>query len=142
MSDLTTLATTWALLIGAVWVLYLVLGGADLGVGMLLRRLSADDRDAALEEIGPTWAANDVWLVIAVATMFGAFPGWYAGWASGLYLPLVVLLVAIIVRHAGIELRDHHSAAGKARWACPPRARTRRRTCSRSARPPRPAASP
>ncbi len=117
MPDLTTLGTTWVGLIGLTWVLYLVLGGADLGVGMLLRRLAPGERSAAVREIGPTWAANDVWLIVAVAVMFGAFPGWYAAWASGLYLPLVVLLVAIIVRHAGIELLGHHDGAAQARWS-------------------------
>nr|WP_282600209.1 cytochrome d ubiquinol oxidase subunit II [Patulibacter sp. SYSU D01012] len=105
--------TTWFALLGAVWVLYLVLGGTDLGVGMLLRRT---DARTALRAIGPTWAANDVWLVIAVAAMLGSFPGWYAAWASGLYLPLVVLLVALMLRHAGIELMTHATERAVERW--------------------------
>lgn len=104
--DPSTLQTTWFVLLGLVWGLYLVLGGTDLGVGMLVRRT---DRRAALRAIGPTWAANDVWLITAVAATLGAFPGWYAAWTSGFYVPLVVLVGAVMVRHGAIELIGHAS---------------------------------
>jgi cytochrome d ubiquinol oxidase subunit II len=118
MTDLTGLPALWLALIGGFWVLYLAFGGADLGVSMLIRRVGGDDdgRAAVLRAIGPTWQANDVWLIIAVAAMFGAFPGWYAEWASGLYLPLLAILVALVVRHAGIELLGHLGEASKRRW--------------------------
>ena len=75
--------TAWFIAIALLWALYLVLEGFDFGVGMLLRRVRGDqfDRRVALHAIGPTWAANEVWLVIAVVAMFGAFPGWYAAWS-------------------------------------------------------------
>lgn len=111
--DPTTLQTTWYALLGVVWVLYLVLGGTDLGVGMLVRRT---DRSSALRAIGPTWAANDVWLVLAIAATLGAFPGWYAELLSGAYLPLVVLVGALMVRHAAIELLGHATPKAGARW--------------------------
>ncbi len=118
MTELSGLPALWLVLIGGFWVLYLAFGGADLGVSMLVRRVGRDDdgRAAVLKSIGPTWQANDVWLIIAVGAMFGAFPGWYAEWASGAYLPLLAILVALIVRHAGIELLDHLGAASKRRW--------------------------
>ncbi|MEV4422834.1 cytochrome d ubiquinol oxidase subunit II, partial [Patulibacter sp. NPDC049589] len=109
----TDLQTTWFALLGLVWTLYLVLGGADLGVGMVLRRV---DRATALRSIGPTWATNDVWLVIAVAATLGAVPGWYAAWTSGLYLPLTAILAALMLRHAAIELVGHASPAAARRW--------------------------
>jgi cytochrome d ubiquinol oxidase subunit II len=106
------MATAWFVAIALLWALYLVLEGFDFGVGMLLRRVRGGgggggdhhDRRVALHAIGPTWAANEVWLVIAVVAMFGAFPGWYAAWASSLYLPLSVVLLALIARNASIEL--------------------------------------
>ena len=103
------MATAWFIAIALLWALYLVLEGFDFGVGMLLRRVregggDQHDRRVAMHAIGPTWAANEVWLVIAVVGMFGAFPGWYAAWASGLYLPLSVVLLALIARNASIEL--------------------------------------
>jgi cytochrome d ubiquinol oxidase subunit II len=110
--DPSALQTTWFVLLGLVWGLYLVLGGTDLGVGMLVRRT---DRRNALRAIGPTWAANDVWLIVAVAATLGAFPGWYAAWTSGLYVPLVVLVGAVMVRHGAIELIEHASPATQRR---------------------------
>jgi cytochrome d ubiquinol oxidase subunit II len=106
MSGLSTLQSIWFVAIASLWVLYLVLEGFDFGVGMLLRRVRRDhgDRRVALHAIGPTWAANEVWVVVAVVAMFGAFPGWYAAWSSGLYLPLAVVLLALISRNAAIEL--------------------------------------
>lgn len=104
--DPNALQTTWFVLLGLVWGLYLVLGGTDLGVGMLVRRT---DRRTALRAIGPTWAANDVWLITAVAATLGAFPGWYAAWTSALYVPLVLLVGAVMVRHGAIELITHAS---------------------------------
>lgn len=106
MADLTLLQSIWLVAIVALWGLYLVLEGFDFGVGMLLRRVRGDqlDRRVALHSIGPTWAANEVWLIVAVVGMFGAFPGWYAAWGSGMYLPLAVALLAIVARNAGIEL--------------------------------------
>jgi cytochrome d ubiquinol oxidase subunit II len=110
--DPSGLQTTWFVLLGLVWGLYLVLGGTDLGVGMLVRRT---DRRTALRAIGPTWAANDVWLIVAVAATLGAFPGWYAAWTSGLYVPLVVLVGAVMVRHGAIELIEHAGPATQRR---------------------------
>lgn len=110
--DPSGLQTTWFVLLGLVWGLYLVLGGTDLGVGMLVRRT---DRRTALRAIGPTWAANDVWLIVAVAATLGAFPGWYAAWTSGLYVPLVVLVGAVTIRHGAIELIEHASPATQRR---------------------------
>lgn len=106
MADLSVLSSVWLVAVVVLWCLYLVLQGFDFGVGMLLGRVRRDhhDRRVALHAIGPTWAANEVWVVIAVVAMFGAFPGWYAAWASGLYLPLVVVLLALIARNLGVEL--------------------------------------
>ena len=103
--------TAWFIAIALLWALYLVLEGFDFGVGMLLRRVRGDqfDRRVALHTIGPTWAANEVWLVVAVVAMFGAFPGWYAAWASSFYLPLSVVLLALIARNASIELLGKRS---------------------------------
>jgi cytochrome d ubiquinol oxidase subunit II len=109
----TDLQTTWYALLGLVWTLYLVLGGTDLGVGMVLRRV---DRETALRSIGPTWATNDVWLIIAVAGTLGAVPGWYAAWTSGLYVPLTTILAALMLRHAAIDLVEHAGPVAARRW--------------------------
>ncbi|MBE2318674.1 cytochrome d ubiquinol oxidase subunit II [Solirubrobacter sp. CPCC 204708] len=115
MFGLEGLPALWLLLLGVVWALYLGLGGADLGVSMLTRRF--EDRTAVLRSNGATWATNDVWLVIAVAATLGAFPGWYAAWLSELYVLVVVIVLALIVRHAGIELIGHVSARAGEWWS-------------------------
>lgn len=114
MLGLEGLPALWLVLLGVVWALYLGLGGADLGVSMLTRRF--EDRSAVLRSNGATWATNDVWLVIAIAATFGAFPGWYAAWMSGLYGVIVVIVLALIVRHAGIELVGHVSERAAEWW--------------------------
>lgn len=112
---MSALQTIWLCAIVGLWVLYLVLEGFDFGVGMLMRRVRRDhgDRRVALHAIGPTWAANEVWVVVAVVAMFGAFPGWYAAWSSGLYLPLSVVLLSLVARNAAIELLGKRSGE---RW--------------------------
>jgi cytochrome d ubiquinol oxidase subunit II len=82
---------------------------------MLTRRF--EDRSAVLRSNGATWATNDVWLVIAIAATLGAFPGWYAAWMSGLYGVLVVIILALIVRHAGIELVGHLAGRAAEWWS-------------------------
>ena len=69
-------------------------------------------RRAAINTIGPLWDGNEVWLIVAGAAMFAAFPGWYAAMFSALYLALVLLLVALIVR--GISFEFAASAARRA----------------------------
>lgn len=118
MSQLPFLPALWVALIGAAWALHLALGGAETGATMLAHRLrgAPGEPDPVARVIGPTWQANDVWLIVAVASTLGAFPGWYAAWAQGLYGPLVVALVALIVRHAGVELAAHAGPAGRRAW--------------------------
>jgi cytochrome d ubiquinol oxidase subunit II len=89
-----------------------VLEGFDFGVGMLMAlfgRAAKDDaekhRRAALNTIGPVWDGNEVWLITAGGAMFAAFPGMYATLFSGLYLPLLAILVGMIVRICAIEWR-------------------------------------
>src|SRR5215468_6263364 len=70
-------------------------------------------RRAAINTIGPLWDGNEVWLIVAGAAMFAAFPGWYATMFSGLYLALALLLAALIIRGVSFEYRGKRDAA---RW--------------------------
>ena len=115
----------WFCLIGLLWAGYLVLEGFDFGVGALLPVLGAG-RDAAdtekrrrvmLTTIGPHWDGNEVWLLTAGGATFAAFPHWYATMFSAFYLPLLVLLVALIVRNMGFEYRGkRNDATWRRRW--------------------------
>jgi cytochrome d ubiquinol oxidase subunit II len=122
------LATFWFIVLGILWTGYLVLEGFDFGVGMLLpvlggRRYASDAADAQkrrrvlLNTIGPVWDGNEVWVLTAGGATFAAFPHWYATLFSGFYLPLLVILVALIVRNLGFEYRHKRDdARWKARW--------------------------
>jgi cytochrome d ubiquinol oxidase subunit II len=105
----------WFIVIAVLWTGFFVLEGFDFGVGMLHRAVGKDEagRRAAINAIGPLWDGNEVWLIVAAAAMFAAFPGWYATMFSGFYLLLALVLVALIIRGVSFEYRSKRDAA---RW--------------------------
>lgn len=113
-----TLPTIWFVVIGVLWIGYLVLEGFDLGVGMhMLFARSEGERRTMLNSIGPVWDGNQVWLITAGAATFAAFPLWYASLFSALYLPLLVVLLGLIFRAVGIEYRGKGDTdAWRRRW--------------------------
>ncbi|TDB74669.1 cytochrome d ubiquinol oxidase subunit II [Micromonospora sp. KC721] len=114
--DLTTI---WFLLVAALFTGYFILEGFDFGVGMLLPVLGRDDRErrVLINTIGPVWDGNEVWLITAGGAMFAAFPEWYATLFSGFYLPLLLILLALIARGVAFEYRHKRpEATWKRRW--------------------------
>ena len=105
----------WYIIIAILWTGFFVLEGFDFGVGMLHSLAGRDEagRRAAINTIGPLWDGNEVWLIVAAAGMFAAFPGWYATMFSAYNLALVLLLAALIVRGVAFEYRGKRDAA---RW--------------------------
>ncbi len=105
----TALPIIWFLLIAVLWTGYFVLEGFDFGVGMLQPILAKDERErrVMVNTIGPVWDGNEVWLLTAGGATFAAFPEWYATLFSGLYLPLFLILVALILRGVSFEYRHH-----------------------------------
>ncbi len=101
------LTTVWFSLIAVLWIGYFVLEGFDFGVGVLLPVLGRDDAEkrVLINTIGPVWDGNEVWLLVAGGATFAAFPEWYATLFSGFYLPLFLILVALIVRNVAFEFR-------------------------------------
>jgi cytochrome bd ubiquinol oxidase subunit II len=101
------LTTVWFALIAVLWIGYFTLEGFDFGVGMLLPVLARNDteRRVMINTIGPVWDGNEVWLLVAGGATFAAFPEWYATLFSGFYLPLLLILVALIVRGLAFEYR-------------------------------------
>ncbi|MEU8239522.1 cytochrome d ubiquinol oxidase subunit II [Actinoplanes missouriensis] len=113
------LTTVWFLLIGVLWAGYFLLEGFDFGVGILLPVVGKDDtsRRLAINTIGPVWDANEVWVLVAGGATFAAFPEWYATLFSGFFLPLLIILVALIVRGLAFEYRGKRpGAAWKRGW--------------------------
>ena len=100
------LTTVWFCLIAVLWIGYFCLEGFDFGVGMLLPVLARDDRErrVLINTIGPVWDGNEVWLLVAGGATFAAFPEWYATLFSGFYLPLLLILLALIVRGARLRV--------------------------------------
>src|SRR3954447_10991758 len=107
--------TLWFVIVAVFWTGFFVLEGFDFGVGALHAVVGRDEREQrqALSAIGPFWDGNEVWLIVAGAAMFAAFPAWYATLFSGLYLALLLVLVALIARGASFELGER---VGSARW--------------------------
>jgi hypothetical protein len=154
------LTTVWFGLIAVLWIGYFCLEGFDFGVGMLMPVLARDDteRRVLINTVGPVWDGNEVWVLVAGGATFAAFPEWYATLFSGFYLPLLLILLALIVRNprsstGGSATRRPGASAGtspssSARWcrrccgASPSptscagcrstRTRSSRATCSRS----------
>lgn len=112
------LTTVWFILIAVLWVGYFTLEGFDFGVGMLLPVLARDDRERRLmiNTIGPVWDGNEVWLLTAGGATFAAFPEWYATLFSGFYLPLLLILLALIVRGLAFEYRHQRPEAAWHSW--------------------------
>lgn len=113
------LTTVWFALIAVLWVGYFCLEGFDFGVGMLLPVLARDDteRRVMINTVGPVWDGNEVWVLVAGGATFAAFPEWYATLFSGFYLPLLLILVALIVRGLSFEYRHKRpDATWQGRW--------------------------
>lgn len=107
-----TLPTVWFVIVAFFWTGFFVLEGFDFGVGALHKVVGRTDteRRVAINSIGPFWDGNEVWLIVAGASMFAAFPNWYASWFSALYLALWLLLAALIVRGVSFEFRGKFAA--------------------------------
>ncbi len=105
----------WFLLIGILLTGFFFLEGFDYGVGMLLPFLGKNDieRRMIMNSIGPFWDANEVWLIAAGGSLFGAFPTWYATMLSGFYPEMFLILFALILRGAAFEFRSQHDSP---RW--------------------------
>jgi len=101
------LAVLWFFIVGFFFIGYFVLDGFDFGVGMALPFLAKDDTDkrVMINTIGPVWDLNETWLIVAGASLFAAFPYWYATLFDGFYLALLLILLALIVRGVSFEYR-------------------------------------
>ncbi len=97
---------------------YVVLDGFDLGVGILLAQTADEsERDRMVASIGPFWDANETWLVLGVGLLLVAFPVAHGVVLTALYLPVAIMLVALILRGVAFEFRAKAAdGEGKRRW--------------------------
>jgi cytochrome bd ubiquinol oxidase subunit II len=96
----------WVALLAVATLLYVLLDGFDLGVGILFAFASEPNRRKMLSAISPVWDGNETWLVVTGTVLFGAFPPAYAALLSAFYLPLVLMLCALILRGVAFEFRE------------------------------------
>ena len=120
----------WAGIIGIAVALYVILDGFDLGIGILFPFAEDDEeRDQMMASIAPFWDGNETWLVIGGVGLLVAFPMAYAVVMPALYLPVIVMLLALVFRGVAFEFRA--IGANKALW----NTRLRRRLDGRGALP-------
>ena len=105
--DAVSLAYFWAVLIAVSIVIYVVLDGFDLGVGILFGLTREEShRVPMMHAIAPFWDGNETWLILIAAGLFGAFPSVYAIFLSAFYLPALLLLFGLIFRGVAFEFRN------------------------------------
>jgi cytochrome d ubiquinol oxidase subunit II len=110
------LPVIFAGLMGISILLYVVLDGLDLGVGLLSRNQSAAHRDLMIASIGPFWDANETWLVLAIGLLLVAFPIAHGVILTALYLPVALMLVGLVMRGVAFEFRAKAPAPRKPLW--------------------------
>ena len=111
------LALFWAVVIALAILVYVILDGFDLGVGILFGTTrDAAQRTAMMNTIAPYWDGNETWLVVVGATLFAAFPVVYTVFLGAFYLPVLLLLIGLIFRGVAFEFR-HRSERLRRLWA-------------------------
>jgi cytochrome d ubiquinol oxidase subunit II len=111
------LSLIWAALIAVAVFLYVALDGFDLGVGILFPfAKDSRERDQMQAAIAPVWDGNETWLVLGGGGLFAAFSKAYAALMPALYLPIILMLIALIFRGVAFEFRHHAQVEGKRFW--------------------------
>jgi cytochrome d ubiquinol oxidase subunit II len=97
----------WVSLLAVSILIYLLLDGFDLGVGILFGLARSEARrKAMLGAVAPVWDGNETWLVVSGVILWGAFPAAYATLLSAFYLPLIIMLLGLILRGVAFEFRN------------------------------------
>ena len=107
----------WAVIIIFGVMMYVVMDGFDLGIGMLFPFVKGEqDRDVMMNTVAPVWDGNETWLILGGAGLFGAFPMAYAVVLEALYLPLILMLIGLIFRGVAFEFRFKAKADKRHLW--------------------------
>ena len=111
------LPVVWACIIGFGLMMYVVMDGFDLGIGILFPFVrERQDRDTMVNTVAPVWDGNETWLVLGGAGLYAAFPLAYSVLLSALYIPLVLMLAGLIWRGVAFEFRFKADEAHKPFW--------------------------
>ena len=107
----------WFLIIGFSVMMYVIMDGFDLGIGILFPFISdREDRDTMVNTVAPVWDGNETWLVLGGAGLFAAFPLVYAVLLSALYIPVLLFLAGLILRGVSFEFRFKADETHKPYW--------------------------
>lgn len=111
------LSLIWFVIIVFATLMYIVMDGFDLGIGILFPAVqNADDRDVMVNSVAPVWDGNETWLVLGGAALFGAFPLAYAVIIDALTIPLTLMLAGLIFRGVAFEFRFKATPAHRPFW--------------------------
>jgi cytochrome d ubiquinol oxidase subunit II len=111
-----TLPVIFAALMGLSILIYVILDGFDLGVGILTPLADEAEKDRMVASIGPFWDANETWLVMAVGILLVAFPAAHGAILTALYLPVAIMLIGLILRGTAFEFRAKVALPKKNAW--------------------------
>ena len=107
----------WAIIIGFGLMMYVIMDGFDLGIGILFPFVrDREDRDTMINSVAPVWDGNETWLVLGGAALLAAFPLAYAVILSALYFPLMLMLAGLIWRGVAFEFRFKADEGHKPFW--------------------------
>ncbi|WP_437889770.1 cytochrome d ubiquinol oxidase subunit II [Phytobacter sp. V91] len=111
------LSLIWFVIIVFATLMYIVMDGFDLGIGILFPAVkNATDRDVMVNSVAPVWDGNETWLVLGGAALFGAFPLAYAVIVDALTIPLTLMLIGLIFRGVAFEFRFKATPAHRPFW--------------------------
>ncbi|EDS6439003.1 cytochrome d ubiquinol oxidase subunit II [Salmonella enterica subsp. VII serovar 1,40:g,z51:--] len=111
------LSVIWFVIIVFATLMYIVMDGFDLGIGIVFPMVqNADDRDVMVNSVAPVWDGNETWLVLGGAGLFGAFPLAYAVIIDALTIPLTLMLIGLIFRGVAFEFRFKATPTHRPFW--------------------------
>src|SRR3954453_9011367 len=106
----------WAAIVGLAVAMYVILDGFDLGIGLLLGLTDrAGERDQMVNAIVPFWDGNETWLVLGGGALWVAFPRAYAVIMAAVYVPVVAVVLAVVLRGVAFEFR-HIAGVSRSFW--------------------------
>lgn len=112
----TALPLVFMAIMGLALLLYVILDGYDLGIGLLLPLASGAEKETMIASIGPFWDANETWLVLGVGILLIAFPEAHGLVLTSLYIPVTVMLIGLILRGVSFDFRVKADVRQKRMW--------------------------
>jgi cytochrome d ubiquinol oxidase subunit II len=117
MEQSESLPVIWGLLLATAVFLYVVMDGFDLGIGILFPAIRGkEDRDVMVNSVAPVWDGNETWLVLGGGGLLAVFPLAYSIVLPALYMPLILMLLALIFRGVAFEMRFRAETPSAELW--------------------------